>query len=56
MIAFTKSILFAGGYSALVRRFVCLFTTLHNSHGGKYNFMLVNSLLAAIFSSATLNF
>ncbi len=38
LLAFTKSMLFAGGYTMLVRRFVCLITKNYKFFGCNYSF------------------
>ena len=56
IVAFVKSMLFAGGYSALVRRSICFYTTVHNSQGGKFKVNLVSCTFGAIVAALTLNF
>ena len=49
LLAFVKSLLFAGGYTALVRRTVCFVSQ-------NFKFVGYSNLIAAIVASVTLTF
>lgn len=56
LIAFIKSMLFAGGYSALVRYQICWWTYLLNYEGSSYLFYLGCGIPVAITAGISLIF